>query len=71
VKGLRPAKRTKRAGGTFIQRSRAIGAEEKALYHSVTGAGRSQVKRNFFDLSRSDEDAIVALIEQGLDEVCK
>jgi hypothetical protein len=39
---------------TFIQRSRGVSSEEKAMYHNVTGAGTSHVRRVFFDLSPED-----------------
>jgi hypothetical protein len=57
-----------RAGskGTFIQASRAISAEQKALYHDVTGAGMSRVMRKFFELDDSDIEKITALIDEGL-----
>lgn len=45
---------------TLIQRSRAIGASQKAEVHQVTGAGRSKVTRKFLGLTAAD----VAAIEQ-------
>lgn len=57
-------------GGTFIQRSRAIGAAEKAYAHNISGAGRSRVKREFFALSDKDldfvEDRVVDFIAKQL-----
>lgn len=54
---------------TFIQRSRSVGAADKAFYHNETGAGRSGVVREFFALSPSDEDAIEAAIDAHLERV--
>lgn len=45
-------------GGTFIQRSRAVPGADKALFHNVTGAGRSHVIRKFFGLT-SDEKTLI------------
>lgn len=56
-------------GGTFIQRSRAVGAADKAMYHDQLGAGRSHVKREFFDLTEGDVDQIQAAVESHLDRV--
>jgi hypothetical protein len=50
-------------GRTFIQRSRAVGAADKAAYHNLTGAGRSRVKREFFALSEDDEEFILDRVE--------
>jgi gentisate 1,2-dioxygenase len=55
-----------RRGPTFIQRSRAVSSEQKAIYHHVTGAGRSQVKREFFDLDTEDQTSILQKLEDGL-----
>lgn len=48
----------KRGGRSLIQQSRAARPSEKALVHNVTGAGKSRVKRAFFDLDASDEKAL-------------
>jgi hypothetical protein len=53
-----------RTGPTFIQRSRAVSAEQKAIYHNVTGAGRRGVKREFFQLGTEDGEAIKAATEK-------
>lgn len=55
-----------RRGPTFIQRSRAESPEQKALYHHVLGAGKARVKREFFDISQAELDAIVARLDQAL-----
>lgn len=49
-----------RAGskGTFIQASRGVSSEQKAIYHQVAGAGQGRVLRKFFELSDADMDAI-------------
>lgn len=56
-----------RGGGTLIQRSRAVSPQQKAIYHSVTGAGQSRVKREFFDIGREDIPALVDLLQTRLD----
>lgn len=43
---------------TLIQRSRDVKPSEKALFHNVSGAGRSKVKREFFNLDASDVGAL-------------
>ena len=60
------AKRASR--GTFIQQSRAVAPEQKALYHAELGAGTSRVVRNFFDLSAADAEAIAERLQAGLDK---
>lgn len=52
--------------GTFIQRSRAVAPEQKALYHQVLGAGKSRVKREFFGVSDADLVAVRARLEEGV-----
>lgn len=47
---------------TLIQRSRSIGAQQKAEYQQVQGAGKSHVKRKFMGLTSEDKDAIRAQI---------
>jgi hypothetical protein len=49
----------RQGGSTFIQRSRGESSEQKAIFHNVSGAGRSHVKRPFFGVS--DEDAAAAV----------
>lgn len=62
----------KKAGGpTFIQRSRRVGAETKAVYHNLAGAGRSKVKREFFGISAEDKTALVKQVQTWLDQVIK
>ena len=63
------AKAAKRRGGsgTLIQRSRAISPQQKAIWHNVSGAGRSKVKREFFALSAKDEDDIERMLETRVD----
>lgn len=56
---------------TFIQRSRAVGALEKALYHNVEGTGRGKVLRPFFDLNDADEEVITKIIADNLDDIIK
>lgn len=62
--------KTSASRGTFIQQSRQESPEQKAIYHQVTGAGKGRVKREFFDLSATDEhvlaDKLDALIGKRL-----
>jgi hypothetical protein len=62
------AKRRPRRKATLIQRSRSVSPQVKAMYHNVIGAGRSRVKREFFDLGSEDAEAITALLETRMDE---
>lgn len=55
-----------RGAGTFIQRSRAIGAADKAFYHHVAGAGRSRVVRRFFDVSTAEVGRMADLVRAYL-----
>ncbi len=48
----------KRPSRTLIQRSRDVRPGEKALFHNVSGAGKSRVKREFFDLDETDVQAM-------------
>lgn len=56
----------KASGHTFIQRSRSVGAADKAFYHQEAGAGKSRVKRQFFDLSERDIDTIQDRVDRYL-----
>lgn len=47
---------------TFIQRSRSVGAEEKAGYHQIQGAGKSKVKRKFLGLTDADKAELTARV---------
>lgn len=58
-----------RSAHTLIQDSRALGAEEKALFHNVTGAGTSHVLRPFMDLNADDEDVLTRAVEDGIDRL--
>jgi len=51
---------------TLIQQSRAIPPSEKAGF-----AMEGRVRREFFALSKDDEDAIVQRIEAALDDAVK
>jgi hypothetical protein len=51
---------------TMVQRSRKVPAADKAAFHTVTGAGRSRVKRDFFDLSEADADALLERLDERL-----
>lgn len=50
----------RRNGKTLIQSSRAVAPGQKALYHQVFGAGKSRIKREFFDLNAEDVSVIAA-----------
>lgn len=45
------------SAATFIQRSRNESSEQKAIWHQVTGAGRSHVRRQFFGLTEDEQTA--------------
>jgi hypothetical protein len=53
---------------TFIQRSRGKSPVEKALFHQVTGAGRSHVKRPFLGLTDGEAHAITQRLVAGMRE---
>lgn len=53
--------------GTFIQRSREASSEQKAIYHQVTGAGRSRVKREFFGVDDEGQREIGEALKQRID----
>ena len=55
--------------GTFIQRSRSVGANDKAFFHNEVGAGKSQVIREFFDLSEADADQIETAVDAYLEKM--
>lgn len=52
-------------GGTFIQRSRALGAADKAFFHNEGG----RVLRPFFELNDEDEAAIAEAVDRHLARV--
>ena len=54
----------KASGGTFIQRSRSVGAADKAFFHVE---GNHGVVRDFFGLSEEDEERIVEFAEADVD----
>lgn len=56
------------SGGTFIQRSRTESSEQKAIYHQVTGAGRSGVLREFFGLTDEEAQSAKTKLESVLSE---
>lgn len=58
-------------GGTFIQRSRSVAGADKALFHHVSGAGKSKVKRQFFGLSAAEKDRIRAAVQAHLSKAVK
>lgn len=52
---------------TFIQRSRNVGAAEKAYYHNVTGAG-GKVVRAFLGLTKEEQTQVKARLVQGMEQ---
>ena len=56
----------RKPGRSLIQRSRAVRPSEKALFHNVTGAGKSRVKREFFDLDASDQQALTEELKRRM-----
>ena len=58
-------------GGTLVQRSREIGGNPKAVWHHLTGAGRSRVKRPFFDLTDGDKALLTERVRAYLDRVIR
>ncbi len=60
-------KRQLRAVGIRLRRaSKDLSPAEKALYHAELGAGRSHVKRDFFGLTRQDEEVLRGLVQAHL-----
>jgi hypothetical protein len=57
--------RRRQSSTTFIQRSRNESSEQKAIWHQVTGAGRSHVRRRFVGLTE-DETAKTKAVLEGL-----
>ena len=53
-------------GRTLIQRSRSVGAADKAFWHNISGAGRARILRPFFDLNPADEQFVVNRIDAHL-----
>lgn len=51
---------------TMIARSRAVPPSEKAAYHNLTGAGKSRVKRVFFEASAEDEQELARIVDRVL-----
>lgn len=54
-------------GRTMRRQSKAVSPEQKAVYHHETGAGKSHVRRRFFDLGDEDERVIAEAIEAKID----
>ena len=62
---------TKGRGLTMIQRSRALGAEDKARFHDQLGAGKSRTIRSFLGLTDTEADTIRARVARYLDDVMR
>ncbi len=61
----------KASGKGLIQRSRAVGAADKAFFHQEAGAGRSHVLRKFFDLNESDETWALDVLERRFADISR
>lgn len=51
-------------GRTLIQRSRSVGAADKAFWHNMSGAGKARIVREFFGFNDSDQDWAVSVWER-------
>ena len=51
---------------TLIQRSRAISPQQKAVYPAEVGAGKSRVKRDFFNLGPGDAEAVTRMLQSRI-----
>jgi hypothetical protein len=54
---------------TLIQQSRVKSSKDKARFHEETGTGRRRVRRPFFSLNASDENAVVDQVNKGLERL--
>ena len=48
----------------MIQRSRRVSPSAKAVFHNISGAGKSRVVREFFNLSERELDTLARDIEE-------
>lgn len=58
-------------GLTLIQRSRALGAEDKARFHDVLGAGASRTVRKFLGLTPQETETIRDRVRRHLDDLAR
>jgi hypothetical protein len=58
----------RRSGPTLIQRSRGIAPGQKADWHSVSGAGKSKVIREFFDLNEQDLETLALEMKRRISQ---
>jgi hypothetical protein len=58
-------------GKTLIQQSRGVPSAEKARWHELDGAGKRGIKREFFGLNATDEEAIAQRISDGIERQLK
>lgn len=56
---------------TARQASLNVPARAKALFHNVTGAGRSKVIRKFLGLTSEEQTQIRATLERGIRDVLR
>jgi len=54
-------------GRTMRRASKAVSPEQKAVYHHEVGAGKSHVRRRFFDLGDEDERVIAEAIDAKIE----
>ncbi len=62
---------TRGKGLTLIQRSRAVGAEDKARYHDVLGAGKSRTLRKFLGLTPEETAMVRERVARYLDDLVR
>lgn len=60
---------TRGKGLTLIQRSRSVGAEDKARFHDREGAGKRHVLRKFLGLTSAEVETIRARVARHLAEL--
>ena len=62
---------TKGKGLTMIQRSRGLGAEDKARFHDQLGAGKARTVRSFLGLTDDETRTIRERVARYLDELMR
>lgn len=58
-------------GQTLIQRSRAVGGQDKATYHTQLGAGKARTIRDFFGLTDAETNTIRERVERAVDTLAR
>jgi hypothetical protein len=59
------------SGPAFIQRSREMSSEQKAIFHNITGAGRSRVFRRFMGLTAIEQEKVRGILGGLIDQRVK